>query len=163
MRRHFPLCVILAMCVAGSAAWAQQAPAPGKPRIEFVSMGGNDCPPCMAWRAGDLPKLKAMPEWQLVTFHYVTKAIQSPVPSAFFFPAEAKHLQPALKEASNGWSGSPQQALLVDGKVVDYWWGTAKGEPEALAAMIRALHEGKPLPRATCQALDTRTTCKKPG
>jgi hypothetical protein len=163
MKRHrLAFACGIMLCLAGAPALAQTAAA--KPvRIDFVSIGGNDCPPCVVWRAVELPKLQALPEWQMIRYHYVTKSIQSPVPSAFFFPSETRHLQPALKEASNGWSGSPQQALLVDGKVVDYWYGTRKGDPHALAAMIRALHEGKPLPRDTCAELDSRTTCKKPG
>ncbi|HEY8359505.1 MAG TPA: hypothetical protein VIL30_18800 [Ramlibacter sp.] len=106
-----------------------------------------------------------MPEWNMMTYHFVTKSVQTPVPAATYFPAESKHLQPALAEAGNGWGGSPQQAILVDGKVVDYWWGSATGKGSAadVAAMVRAIHEGKPLPRATCAHLDTRTSCKKVG
>lgn len=156
----------LAMAMAAVALWAtsvlgQQAPEPI--RIDVVHLGGNDCPPCVLWRAIELPKLKAMPEWHLIRFHHVTKAIQAPVPPAFFFPAETKHLQPALKEAANGWSGSPQQAILVNGKVVDYWYGSSKGDAQTIAAIVRALHEGKPPPREPCAQLDTRHTCKKPG
>lgn len=135
------------------------------PRIEFVSMGGNDCPPCVAWRGVELPKLQAMPEWKLIRYHYVTKAVQSQVPSAFFFPSEARHLQPVLAQASAGWHGSPQQAIVVDGKVVDYWWGTGKGDAQQLAAVFRAIHEGKPLPREVCAQLDknNRTLCSHGG
>jgi hypothetical protein len=151
---------LLACALGSPATFAQDA---GKPVIEFVNIGGNDCPPCVAWRAVELPKLHAMPEWQLMKYHYVTKSIQAPVPSAFFFPASAKHLQPALHEASNGWSGSPQQAIVVNGKVLDYWYGTWQGDASQVAAMVRAIHEGKPLPRKVCAQLDTRTTCKKPA
>lgn len=152
---------IAAALVALSTSAASQDPA--KPRIEFVNLGGNDCPPCREWRATELPKLKALPEWNLIQYHYITKSINSPVPSASMFSSEAKHLQPALITASNGWSGSPQQAILVDGKVVDYWWGTAKGDPQQLAALIRAIFEGKPLPRDVCPQLhpNSRTVCKK--
>jgi hypothetical protein len=148
------------LCIASTSALSQTA---SKPRIEFVNLGGNDCPPCMAWRATELPKLQAMPEWKLVKFHYVTKAVPSPVPSAFFFPGEAKHLQPVLAAASNGWSGSPHQAIVVDGKVVDYWWGTEKSDPHQLAAMFRAIDEGKPLPREVCTQLhpNNRRQCNK--
>jgi hypothetical protein len=163
MKHRLFRAAVLALWAAVPGVFAQQAGGSGNTRIEFVHMGGNDCPPCVVWRAMELPKLQAMPEWQWIRYHYVTKSIQSPVPSAFFFPSDAKHLQPALKDASNGWSGSPHQAILVDGKVVDYWYGTARGDAQALAAVIRAIHEGRPLPRAACQQLDTRTTCKKPG
>lgn len=156
-------------CVArpGVAAAATETPPVAAPasakKVEFVAMGGNDCPPCVVWRAVELPKLQALPEWKMMNYHYVTKAIQTPVPSAAFFPAESRHLQPVLAEASNGWSGSPHQAIVVDGKVVDYWTGTYKGAAPDIAALVRAIHEGKPLPRATCAQLDTRTSCKKPG
>ncbi|MGV3573118.1 MAG: hypothetical protein ACO1PB_21190 [Ramlibacter sp.] len=154
--RKMALALGLACCTL--PAWAQKT-------IDFVSLGGNDCPPCRAWRAVELPKLQAMPEWQLMKYHFVTKSIQTPVPSATFFPAESKHLQPALAEAGNGWTGSPQQAILVDGKVVDFWWGSAmgKGSAEDIAAMVRALHDGTPLPRPACAQLETRRSCKKPG
>ena len=149
-----------ALFLAG-AAHAADAPPPHQ--IDFVNMGGNDCPPCVAWRKTELPKLQAMPEWKLIRYNHVVKAIQSTVPPALFFPAEIKHLQPLLKEASAGVSGSPQQAIVVDGKVVDFWFGTGKSDPAALAAMFRAIQEGKALPRKTCVALDAKKACKTPG
>jgi hypothetical protein len=136
-----------------------------QPVIDFVHMGGNDCPPCIYWRATELPKLQGMPEFAHVRYTYVTKAIRSSVPSATWFPAEAKHLQPALAEAANGFSGSPHQAILVDGKIVDYWFGTGAGKGDAtqIAAMVRAIRAGERLPRPTCKKLATQLTCAVPG
>ncbi len=152
---------LIATCAAAALAVSAQAQQDKAVVIDFVHLGGNDCPPCVAWRATELPKLQAMPEFKYVRYTHVTKAIQSTVPPAFTFPSEVRQLQPALKEASNGWSGSPHQAILVNGKVVDYWYGTGRGEATELAAMFRALHDGTPLPRKTCAHLDTRHTCKE--
>ncbi len=151
------LWLALAICCAPAVA---QEEGRKEPQIDFVNMGGNDCPPCVLWRATELPRLQALPEFKWIRYNHVVKTIQSPVPAAFFFPSEIKHLQPALKQSSNGWSGSPQQAIVVDGKVIDYWWGTGRGSAEELAAMFRAIRAGQPLPRKVCAQLDTRTTCK---
>jgi hypothetical protein len=144
--------------------FAQAAkPAPATLVIDIVHMGGNDCPPCVEWRRTELPKLQAAPEFKTIRFTHVTKSVRSAVPPALFFPSEVKHLQPVLKEASNGISGSPQQAILVNGKVVDYWFGAGKGEADKLVAMVRAIQAGKTLPRPTCQKLKTSSSCQTPG
>lgn len=154
------LLVPAVLATAAFAATAQQ-----QHRIDFVHMGGNDCPPCVWWRQNELPRLQAMPEYQRLHFHYVTKTIHSPVPPAFFFPADARHLQPVLAEASNGTKGSPHQALLVDGKVVDYWFGTGagKGNADEIARLVRAIEKGEPLGRETCLKLRTASKCKVRG
>ena len=151
--------LLAAACGALAAAQA----AADKPVIDFVNMGGNDCPPCIAWRATELPKLQAMPEFRDMRYWHVVKSVPSTVPPGFFFPSEIKHLQPLLKEASSGATGSPQQAIVVNGKVVDYWFGTGKGDAADLAAMVRAIQQGKPLPRRTCLQLETSRSCKTPG
>lgn len=141
---------------------AKPSPGPGLApggRIDFVILGGNDCPPCVAWVATELPKLRALPEFRYVRYTHVTKAVKSPVPPVMFFPDEIKDLQPALMLASSGLTGSPQQAILVDGKVVDYWWGTEKSSPAELAAVFRALHDGTALPRKGCTKLVSATSC----
>lgn len=151
----------LLLALAAAAAGAQQ----DRPRIDFVHMGGNDCPPCVWWRQNELPRLEAMPEFKRLRFHYVTKGIRSPVPPPFFFPSQSKELQPLLAEASGGLTGSPHQALLVDGKVVDYWFGTAagKGNAEEIARLVRAIEAGQPLGRETCVKLATVSKCKVKG
>ena len=152
-----------ALVLAFAAIPAAAQPAKPAPVIDIVHMGGNDCPPCVEWRRTELPKLEAAPEFKAIRFTHVIKTIKSPVPPALFFPGEIKHLQPALKEASNGINGSPQQAILVDGKVVDYWFGGGKGDAAQLTKMVRAIQEGKPFPRATCQQLKSSSVCQKPG
>jgi hypothetical protein len=163
MLHRFSL-IATTLLLPAAAAFAQQAPATPM-QIDLVAFGGNDCPPCMLWRGLELPKLQAMPEYKLLRYTHVTKSIQSPVPAAFFFPSEIRHLQPVLKEASNGYSGSPHQAILVNGKVVDYWFGTGSGKSDAhaIAAVVRAIHDGTPMPRKTCLKLKTQTTCAEPG
>ena len=151
----YPVCGVTAAAAPGPIVESATKGAPL--RIDFVHLGGNDCPPCRVWRAVELPKLQAMPEFASMRYTHVTKSIKSTVPSAFFFPAEIKELQPALMQASNGWVGSPQQAILVDGKVVDYWYRSSggKGDAQAVAAMVRAIREGTPLPRLGSSAFFT--------
>ncbi|TWO71003.1 hypothetical protein FN976_11795 [Caenimonas sedimenti] len=144
-------------------AGSQAADPPPALVIDIVNMGGNDCPPCVTWRQTELPKLQAAPEFKSIRYTHVTKSITSAVPPGFFFPSGSQHLQPALKEASNGLSGSPQQAILVNGRLVDYWFGTGKGEAGKLVEMVRAIQEGKGLPRPTCLKLKTHGTCQTPG
>ena len=54
------------------------------PVVQLVWMGGDDCPPCKSWRKDELPKLATSDEFKKITFSYVIKSIQSPVPSSFF-------------------------------------------------------------------------------
>ncbi len=134
-------------------------------QITLVHMGGNDCPPCVWWRGHDLPKLMASPVFSGVRYVYITKSIRSQVPPAFFFPADAKDLHAPLAEASGGQTGSPHQAILVNGKVVDYWWGSNKGSAEELLQIITALKADKPYPRPACLKLDSSSArkCALPG
>lgn len=82
------------------------------PKIHIVYMGGDDCPPCVAWRKTELPKLEKTEAFKSVQFSFVNKLIKSPVPSAFFLPQEVKPLKDKLQEASAGRSGSPHLALV---------------------------------------------------
>jgi hypothetical protein len=102
-----------------------------RPRVDFVYLGGSDCPYCRGWEAFDLPKLKASPLFQQVRFTHVVKVIRSPVPSSFWFPAEIKHLREPIAEKLKG-AGSPMFAILADGKVVASWIGTRKSPEEIL-------------------------------
>ena len=106
------------------AVWAPVALAqttPGQPDIHLVWMGGDDCPPCKAWRTTELPQLLAAPEFQGVRFSYVVKPIRASVPPAAQLPPEVRPLKEALDRASGGRSGSPQAALVVNGQVYDYY------------------------------------------
>jgi len=126
---------LAALAFAAVAAIAlQDASAQKAKRIDFVYFGATDCPVCRAWEAKELQELKASPVFQRARFTKVTKLIASPVPSAFWFPREIEHLQPAIAESIKG-SGSPIFSLLADGKVVASWKGTGRN-PAAIVAMI---------------------------
>lgn len=98
-----------------------QTPPPAQLDIHLVWMGGDDCPPCKAWRTTELPQLLAAPEFQGVRFSYVVKPIRASVPPAAQLPAEVRPLKDALDRASGGRTGSPQAALVVNGQVYDYY------------------------------------------
>ena len=85
-----------------------------RPRIDFVYLGGPDCPYCRAWEAFDLPKLKASPSFQKVRFIHVAKKIDAPVPSSAEFPADSQNLREPIAEKLKG-GGSPMFAILADG------------------------------------------------
>lgn len=116
--------------------------------MHFVWMGGNDCPPCVAWRALELPKLSKAPEFQRIRFSYVIKAIGSTVPPAFFLPAEVRPLKPLLDNAGSGHVGSPQAAVIVDGVVFDYFFGTRSAEE--IERMLIAISTGSAYPFTRC-------------
>ena len=137
-----------AQAVAQSSSSAQATLEAKAPSVHFVWMGGNDCPPCVAWRAFELPKLSKAPEFQRIRFSYVTKTIGSPVPPAFFLPADVKPLKSLLDDASAGRAGSPQAAVIVDGVVFDYFYGTRSAED--IERMLIAIRTGSAYPFARC-------------
>ena len=126
---------------------------PNRP-VHLIWMGGNDCPPCVAWRATELPKLKATEAFRESRFSYVVKSIRSTVPSATFLPEEVKPYKADLDAANNGRSGSPQAVLLVDGKVYDYFTGTRTAEQ--VEAMLKAARAGGAYPFKRCLKLGPR-------
>lgn len=164
------LCAVVFAAVSGnttaqpapSATASEPAPATAKPpkklrkaiapiapqRIRFVHMGGNDCPPCVVWRAQEYPKLTAAPAFTGVGYSYVVKAVKSPVPPEFFLPDELKPWKARLDLASGGRSGSPHQAILVDDEVYDYWFGPL--DAVDIAARIGALVDGTAYPGKRC-------------
>lgn len=134
--------LLLALFASGSAS-SETAP-----MVQFVWMGGNDCPPCVAWRKDELPKLVASEEFKKVTFSYVVKSIRSSVPSSFFLPAEAKPFKDKLDLASSGRGGSPQAALIVNGEVFDYFHKTRSAIE--IESMLFAVRTGTPYPFERC-------------
>jgi hypothetical protein len=119
-------------------------------RVHFVYMGGNDCPPCIAWRATDFAKLEKTEIFKQIKYSWVNKTIGSPVPPAFFLPPDVKPLKEKLAVASGYTSGSPHFALLVNDEVVDYWFNTFTVNAEQLEAMLIALKNGLEYPRKAC-------------
>lgn len=124
------------------------------PTIRLVWMGGNDCPPCVAWRREELPKLKELREFKYVKFSYVTKTIKSAVPPRLFLPDDVSQFKEKLDSASNGISGSPQVALIVNDEVYDYFTGTRSAID--IARMIRSVQDKEPYPFVRCIKLSTK-------
>ncbi len=122
--------------------------------VQLVWMGGDDCPPCVAWRKDELPKLQESAEFKGITFSYVIKMIRSPVPSSFFLPTAVKPFKDNLDYASSGRSGSPQAALLVNGEVVDYFHGTRSAEE--IESMLFAIRTGTKYPFERCLKISTQ-------
>jgi len=118
------------------------------PTVHFIHMGGNDCPPCVFWRITELPKLQALPEFQRIRFTYVTKTIASAIPPRFFLPEEVKPYKDILDVANASTPGSPQAAIVVDGKVYDFYWGTRSAEE--IEAMLKSIRTGSKYPFARC-------------
>ena len=115
-----------------------------KPKVHLIYMGGNDCPPCVAWRQFELPKLQKTLSFQAIEFDYVTKLIRSPVPASFFLPQAVKPYKDLLDTASGRAGGSPQFALLVDGRIHDYYFGTR--DANVTEQMLQAALTGSPYP-----------------
>ena len=124
------------------------------PSVQLVWMGGEDCPPCVAWRKDELPKLKASDEFTKITFSYVVKSIRSAVPSSFFLPAEVKPFKDKLDVASSGRAGSPQAALIVNGEVFDYFHKTRSAAE--IEAMLLAVRTGTQYPFERCVKASTQ-------
>jgi hypothetical protein len=119
-----------------------------KPVIHMIYMGGSDCPPCVAWRAVEFPKLEKSPMFGEIKFVFVNKVISSQVPARFFLPAEAKPFKDVLDEASGANRGSAQAAILVDGKVYDYWFGGR--DASIIEGQIKAILSGTRSPIERC-------------
>ena len=120
-------------------------------RIRFVHMGGNDCPPCVAWRSLEYPKLENSPAFEAVGYSYVVKAISSHVPAELFLPSEVKPLKSKLDYASAGKARSPHQIIIVDGEVYHYWIGAI--DARDIDAKIAAITSGTRYPGTRCKRL----------
>ncbi len=154
--------VILAtVCGAVQPAAAQP---PAAPAIHFIWMGSHDCPPCIVWQRNELPKLQASPDFKAIRFSYVEKAIRAPVPPKALLPAEVQPFKALLDEASGGRTGSPQGALIVNGVMHDYFFGTRTAEQ--IEEMIQSVRNGKPAeyPFYRCLKVAPRgRDCDKPA
>ena len=138
-----------ALAIAAFSAFAQDPK-----QIHIVYMGGDDCPPCLDWRRNELPKLKLTEVFSTIKFSYVLKGIRSPVPLRFFLPDEVKPYKEKLDVASNGLGGSAQVAILVNGDVFDYYFGSERKAAD-VERMLLSIRNGTPYPFARClKALD---------
>ena len=124
------------------------AQSPARPtQVHFIWMGGDDCPPCVAWRAQELPVLQKTKVFREIAFSYVPKNIRSAVPPRFYLPEAVKPFKEKLDAANAGRIGSPQVALLVNGKVFDYFFG-ARSALDIEEMLIAARNGGRyPFPR----------------
>ena len=125
--------------------------------IMMINMGGNDCPPCVAWRRSELPKLQKQAAFSTIDYVHVEKTIQSSVPPRFFLPERVRPYKDKLDVASGGMSGSPQVAILVDGEVYDYIYGSRSAE-DVLKA-IQSIRTGATYPFERCLQRRDRLHC----
>ena len=155
---------LAALSGAMQPATAQTPPPASAPAIHFIWMGSHDCPPCIVWQRNELPKLQASPDFKAIRFSYVEKDIRSPVPPKALLPAEVQPFKALLDEASGGRSGSPQGALIVNGVMHDYFFGTRTAEQ--IEEMIQSVRNGKPAeyPFYRCLKVAPRgRDCDKPA
>jgi hypothetical protein len=131
------------------------------PAIHMIVMGGNDCPPCVVWRALELPKLQQSEIFKSIRFSYVKKTVESPVPSSMFLPDEVKPYKAKLDEAGSGRRGSPQAAIMVNGEVYDYYFGTRSAKE--VEQMIVAINGGGTYPYARCLKRNILAQCVTPA
>jgi hypothetical protein len=157
--RHAVRCLGYAVVSVMCACWPALAQSPDPLAVHLVHMGGNDCPPCVAWRLNELPKLEQSEIFKSIQFSYVTKPIRSAVPASFFLPAEVKPLKDKLDIASGGGTGSPQGALIVGGEVVDYWFGARSAAD--IEDMIVAVKTGGKYPFKRCVQRGPKWSCVK--
>ena len=120
--------------------------------VHLIWMGGDDCPPCVAWRLEQLPKLQKTPVFKSVTFSYVPKSIRASVPPRFYLPEAVKPYKEILDAASAGRVGSPQVALLVNRQVFDYFYGARSAED--MEEMLLAARDGSKYPFPRCLRLE---------
>jgi hypothetical protein len=154
------LAIMTCPVLAASGAWAQGPTTP--PSVHLIWMGGNDCPPCVAWRQTELPKLQASSEFGAIRFSYVVKTIKSPVPPSLLLPSEVKPYKDKLDFASSGRHGSPQAALMVSGEVYDYFHNARTAED--IERMLSAIRTGGPYPFQRCiKASRQWGQCEVPG
>jgi hypothetical protein len=152
-RLFLTLAAALLVCITPASAQQDTAGA----RIHIVYMGGNDCPPCVSWRATELPKLQKTEAFKTVKFSFVVKTIMSPVPASFFLPADVKPYKEKLDYASGGTGGSPHFAILVNDQVYDYFFGTKPAEH--IEKMIVAIRTNSEYPHKRCVKLDAQRHC----
>ncbi|MGJ7487016.1 hypothetical protein ACSFA2_17275 [Variovorax sp. LT2P21] len=134
-------------------------------RVEMIYFGGNDCPPCVAWRGVELPKLKNMEAFRNVDFTHVYKTVMSTVPAETFLPDHVKPYKSKLDAASGLNRGSAQTAIVVDGEIFDYYYGTRSAED--IAERLVAIKRGGAYPYERCLELRngynaTRGQCVRP-
>ena len=149
------------LAIAVGLTAAQTATAQRPANVQMIYMGGSDCPPCVRWRASELPKLQQSEIFRSITFTYVQKPIAGTVPPALFLPAEARPYKDQMDAASGGMGGSPQVAVIVDGHLYDYYFGVRNAE--AVEQMIQAIRTDRKYPFDRCVRRDRSRACLVKG
>ncbi|NYT61253.1 hypothetical protein H0A66_02780 [Alcaligenaceae bacterium] len=114
------------------------------PEINLIYFAAADCPACGFWEATELPKLQASPHWKYVKFTKIAKSIKSRLPGEFWWPKDVKHLHDivaAKYKESRIKGGTPMSALIIDGNVVSYGFGSRKIAATHLLPLIGAALE----------------------
>ena len=143
------LCVMTVSMVNVQSQPIAEAPKDSTaPQIHLIYFGGPDCPPCVAWRQDELPKLEKTEAFKAIKFSYVRKTVGSSIPSSFFLPDEVKPYKDKLYYASSGRGGSPQAALMVNGEVYHYLVNVRTAEQ--YERMILAAQNGTEFPGGRC-------------
>jgi hypothetical protein len=147
--------------LAAAALVAAAVPCAHARDIHVIYMGGDDCPPCVAWRAHELPRLRGAEVFPTVRFSQVTKSIRSAVPPRWMLPEDVKPHKEQLDQAGGRNLGSPQTAILVDGKVYDYFRGARSAAD--IEGMLAAIRNGTPYPYPRCVRRGERWACEDGG
>ena len=148
---------LFVVCLASWASIGLSQTVPAEPKVHMIYMGGNDCPPCVVWRGLELPKLQQTESFKTIKFSYVTKLIRSTVPASLFLPSEVKPFKDKLDIASGGRAGSPQFAILVDGVVYDYYFGTRSAQD--VDRMLIAIRDQTEYPFKRCTKRGAGNSC----
>jgi hypothetical protein len=120
--------------------------------VQLLFFGGSDCPVCRAWQAAHWPQWQASPEAKLAQFVFIDKTVKMDLNAIKFWP---NLISPALRQslikANGARRGSPQMALVVNGELVDFFYGPR--EASTLAAMVRGARGESLYPSRPCLQL----------
>ncbi len=100
-----------------------------------------------------------MDAFKSITFSHVQKSIGSTVPPAWTMPSEVRPYKDQLDAASGGMGGSAQVAILVDGKLYDYYFGSRSAQQ--VEQMILSIRNKTPYPFERCLKRDGRKCAVK--
>jgi Protein of unknown function (DUF995) len=159
----------LAATAAAPGAQPTQATTPATMRqagkVQMIYFGGNDCPPCVAWRGVELPKLRAAEPFRQIEFTHVYKSVMSTVPAAAFLPEPIRPFKEQLDVASGHNRGSSQTAIVVNGEIFDYYYGSRSADE--IVSRLTAILAGGRYPYERCLELRngfhaTRGQCVRP-
>lgn len=150
-----------AIAVAQDTAKLTQASEAKPPHIHVVYFGGNDCPPCVTFRALEFPILQKSPAYSKLEWTFVTKTVSSPVPSGFFLPSRVKPLGDKLRAATAGIGGSAQVVILINDEVYDVFSGSR--DADFYEKMVASVLDKTPYPRERCVQRTSSRGCEKKG